>query len=57
MIRSMTAFGRAIGTDEHNTIIVEMRSVNNRYLDCSPRLPRVFRVLRSVYVPCLQPRA
>ena len=53
MIRSMTAFGRAIGTDEHNTIIVEMRSVNNRYLDCSPRLPRVFSGLEERIRPLL----
>jgi uncharacterized protein (TIGR00255 family) len=54
MIRSMTAFARAIGTDEQNTIIVEMRSVNNRYLDCSPRLPRVFSGLEERIRPLLQ---
>lgn len=53
MIRSMTAFARATGTDEHNTIIVEMRSVNNRYLDCSPRLPRVFSGLEERIRPLL----
>jgi uncharacterized protein (TIGR00255 family) len=49
----MTAFARATGTDEHNTIIVEMRSVNNRYLDCSPRLPRVFSGLEERIRPLL----
>jgi len=54
MIRSMTAFARATGTDEQNTIVVEMRSVNNRYLDCSPRLPRVFSGLEERIRPLLQ---
>jgi len=56
MIRSMTAFARATGTDEQNTIVVEMRSVNNRYLDCSPRLPRVFSGLEERIRPYLQSR-
>ena len=54
MIRSMTAFARATGTDEQSTIIVEMRSVNNRYLDCSPRLPRIFSGLEERIRPLLQ---
>ena len=40
MLRSMTAYGRhsaAIGGKE---ITVEMKSVNNRFLDCSVKLPR-----------------
>ena len=54
MIRSMTAFARVTGTDEQSTIIVEMRSVNNRYLDCSPRLPRIFSGLEERIRPLLQ---
>ena len=42
MIRSMTAFGRARVTTEEKDITVELKSVNNRYLDCSVRLPRNF---------------
>ena len=56
MIRSMTAFGRATDTNDQNTITVEMRSVNNRYLDCSPRLPRVFSGLEERIRPYLQSR-
>lgn len=56
MIRSMTAFSRATRTDELNTIVVEMRSVNNRYLDCSPRLPRIFSGLEERIRPYLQSR-
>ena len=56
MIRSMTAFSRATRTDESNTIVVEMRSVNNRYLDCSPRLPRIFSGLEERIRPYLQSR-
>lgn len=42
MIRSMTGYGRAEKTIDGREIIVEMRAVNNRYLDLSVKLPRVF---------------
>ena len=42
MIRSMTGYGSAKGSCQGLNISVELRSVNNRYLDCSVRLPRGF---------------
>lgn len=42
MIKSMTGFGSAKGTIEGLEITVELKSVNNRYLDCSVRMPRSF---------------
>ena len=42
MICSMTGYGRAVQTLHGREIIVELRSVNNRFLDCSVRLPRAF---------------
>lgn len=42
MIRSMTGYGSAKGTVEGLEITVELKSVNNRYLDASVRLPRSF---------------
>lgn len=41
MIKSMTGYGRAVETLNGREFTVELRSVNNRYLDCSVRLPRV----------------
>ena len=41
MIRSMTGYGRAVETVNGREFTVELRSVNNRYLDCSVRLPRI----------------
>ena len=41
-MKSMTAFGRAVVTAESKEISVELRSVNNRYLDWSIRLPRSY---------------
>ena len=41
MIKSMTGYGRAVETVNGREFTVELRSVNNRYLDCSVRLPRV----------------
>lgn len=37
---SMTGYGSAKGSVEGQEITVELKSVNNRYLDCSVRLPR-----------------
>ena len=36
----MTGYGRAIDTFEGRQITIEVRSVNNRYLDCAVKLPR-----------------
>ena len=41
MIKSMTGYGRAVQTLNGREFTVELRSVNNRYLDCSVRLPRI----------------
>lgn len=40
MIRSMTGFGRGEAGDDSRKIIVEMKSVNHRYLDLNVKLPR-----------------
>lgn len=37
----MTGYGRAVETVNGREFTVELRSVNNRYLDCSVRLPRM----------------
>lgn len=42
MIKSMTGYGRAQGTFSGGEITVEIKSVNNRYLDCGVKLPRVY---------------
>lgn len=41
VIKSMTGYGRAVETVNGKEFTVELRSVNNRYLDCSVRLPRI----------------
>ena len=41
MIKSMTGYGRAVETVNGREFTVELRSVNNRYLDCSVRMPRI----------------
>ena len=40
MVKSMTGYGRARETLNGRDITVEVRSVNNRYLDCTVKLPR-----------------
>ena len=41
LVKSMTGYGRAVETVNGREFTVELRSVNNRYLDCSVRLPRM----------------
>ena len=38
----MTGYGRGEAQFEGRTVVVEVRSVNNRYLDCSVKLPRSY---------------
>ena len=40
LIKSMTGYGRAVETVNGREFTVELRSVNNRYLDCGVKLPR-----------------
>ena len=42
MIRSMTGYGRGEQTGAQITVTVELRSVNNRYLDCTVKMPRSY---------------
>ena len=42
MVKSMTGYGRGENTVNGYTITVELRSVNNRYLDCNVRIPRLY---------------
>ena len=42
MIRSMTGYGNAVGESGGLGLTIEVRSVNNRYLDCNIRIPRVY---------------
>lgn len=47
MIRSMTGFGRAESAGVERRFIVEIKAVNNRYLDISVRMPRKLGVLEA----------
>jgi uncharacterized protein (TIGR00255 family) len=56
MIRSMTGFGAAKGTASGLALSVELRSVNNRYLDLGIKLPRGFLFAESFVKSFLQER-
>ena len=43
----MTAFGRAVGVGEGYELTVELRSVNNRFMDWNFRLPRAWAPLEE----------
>ena len=47
MVKSMTGYGCARGQSENIGIVIELRSVNNRYLDCSIRIPRVYTAMED----------
>ena len=50
MATSMTGFGTASGSIGSCNLLVEVRSVNNRFLDLQQRLPKVYSSLE----PCLR---
>ncbi len=47
MIRSMTAYGRASEVIGGKEILVELKSVNNRYFDCSVKISRAYGFLEE----------
>lgn len=47
MIRSMTGYGRGELVNDRCRILVEIKSVNNRYLDLGIRMPRQMNALES----------
>lgn len=54
MIKSMTGYGGAKGLCDGFDISIELKSVNNRYLDCSVRLPRSFLFAEEAIKACVQ---
>ena len=56
MIRSMTGYGNAKGTVAGLSLSVELRSVNNRYLDLNIKLPRGFLFAESAVKAYIQDR-
>ena len=47
LVKSMTGYGRAVETVNGREFTVELRSVNNRYLDCTVKLPRSLSFARG----------
>ena len=47
MIKSMTGYGRHKELADGREIMFEIRSVNNRYLDLSVRMPRLYAPLED----------
>lgn len=41
-MKSMTGYGRGERTLNGRSLVVEIRSVNNRYLDCTVKMPRAY---------------
>lgn len=56
MIRSMTGFGRSVQSVDGLDIVVEIKSVNSRFLDCSVKISRAFAYLEERIKPYLQKR-
>ena len=56
MIKSMTGYGSAKGSVEDLIITVELKSVNNRYLDTSVRMPRSFLFAEDAVKNAVQSR-
>ena len=56
MIKSMTGYGRARQTLHKRDITVEVRSVNNRYLDCTVKMPRMYSFAEDAVKQVVQKR-
>lgn len=54
MIKSMTGYGRAREIRNKRDITVEVRSVNNRYLDCTVKMPRMYAFAEDALKTCVQ---
>ena len=54
MIKSMTGYGRARQMRNKRDITVEVRSVNNRYLDCTVKMPRMYTFAEDAIKSCVQ---
>lgn len=54
MFRSMTAFGRARSTVNGKDITAEIKSVNNRYFDCSVKITKLYSFLEDKIKQYLQ---
>ena len=48
MLRSMTAFASAEADTGHGSLVIELRSVNHRYLELGLRLPEELRALEAL---------
>ncbi|MGI6020163.1 MAG: YicC/YloC family endoribonuclease [Lachnospiraceae bacterium] len=56
MVRSMTGFGRAEISNDNEKYTVEIKSVNNRYLDFNIRMPKKFNSFEAKIRNLLQER-
>jgi uncharacterized protein (TIGR00255 family) len=54
MITSMTGFGRQQAAWSDGTVVVEVRSVNHRFLETSIRLPKVMTSLEEIFKKTIQ---
>ncbi|MEL4861296.1 YicC/YloC family endoribonuclease [Pseudoflavonifractor phocaeensis] len=56
MIKSMTGYGRGESVWNGHAITAEIRSVNNRYLDCVVKLPRMYNFAEDAVKAAVQQR-
>ena len=54
MIKSMTGYGSAKAVVDGLSVSVELKSVNNRFLDCSVRMPKSFLFAEEAVRSCVQ---
>ncbi|MDG1483270.1 MAG: YicC family protein [Myxococcota bacterium] len=55
-MNSMTGYGRGEASNGDVSVVIEMRSVNNRFRDIQIRLPRAYMVLESRIQKIMKPR-
>lgn len=53
MIKSMTAYAKAEVTEKQLNVIVEMRTLNSRFLDCQIRVPHGYSMIEDKIKECV----
>jgi uncharacterized protein (TIGR00255 family) len=54
LVNSMTGYGRAEAYLNNRSYVVEVRSVNNRHLDCTIKMPRAYSFAEDALKKCVQ---
>ncbi len=53
-MKSMTGYGKGVATDGERTVTVELKSVNNRFLDVACKMPKSLMYIDDIIQKCVK---